>query len=263
MDRAKLKAKFAALVKQGEAVLATRKIDEPPDNVIAMPVDYVDAEKCAEWGAGVIATMATAFGKGDEFYSRSLVLTKNTWRTSEAMQLLALVRAAVARIDDGLDSQAEAEKVDAVDQVVLLCERFHTVAREIRGRHAKRPTLAVADEYDVQDLLRGLLRVFFDDVRPEEWTPSYAGGGARMDFLLAREKIVVETKMAREGLEARTLGEELLVDIAKYATHPGCKRLVCFVYDPQGWIRNPAAVEGDLTKTHENLPARVLIRPKH
>jgi hypothetical protein len=31
------------------------------------------------------------------------------------------------------------------------------------------------DEYDVQDLLYALLRIFFDDVRPEEWTPSFAG----------------------------------------------------------------------------------------
>jgi hypothetical protein len=84
-----------------------------------------------------------------------------------------------------------------------------------------------------------------------------------MDFLLKRERIVIETKMAREGLDAKKLGEELIVDIARYATHPDCGTLVCFVYDPAGRIRNPAALEGDLSKTHGELVVRVLIRPRH
>jgi REase_DpnII-MboI len=32
----------------------------------------------------------------------------------------------------------------------------------------------IKDEYDVQDLLHAILRAFFDDVRPEEFVPSYA-----------------------------------------------------------------------------------------
>lgn len=44
--------------------------------------------------------------------------------------------------------------------------------------------LFLEDEYDVQDLPHALLLLYFDDVRAEEWTPSYAGKSARMDFLL-------------------------------------------------------------------------------
>jgi hypothetical protein len=62
--------------------------------------------------------------------------------------------------------------------------RFHAVARQLRARRAERPTLDVKDEYDAQDLLHAMLRIFFKDVRPEEWTPSYAGSSSRMDFLL-------------------------------------------------------------------------------
>jgi hypothetical protein len=51
----------------------------------------------------------------------------------------------------------------------------HLVARQLRKRHRDRATLIIADEYDVQDLLHALLRLEFDDVRPEENTPSYAG----------------------------------------------------------------------------------------
>ena len=59
--------------------------------------------------------------------------------------------------------------------------RFHKVARQLRTRHSNRVTIEVNDEYDVQDLLHAVLLLFFDDVRKEEWTPSYAGGASRQD----------------------------------------------------------------------------------
>lgn len=65
---------------------------------------------------------------------------------------------------------------------------------KLRSRREDRPTLDVSDEYDVQDLLHALLRLYFEDVRPEEWTPSYAGKSSRTDFLLPEIDPVVETK---------------------------------------------------------------------
>jgi len=44
--------------------------------------------------------------------------------------------------------------------------------------------LSFGNEYDVQDLLHALLRPWIQDIRPEEFTPSYAGSSTRMDFLL-------------------------------------------------------------------------------
>jgi hypothetical protein len=49
------------------------------------------------------------------------------------------------------------------------------------------------------------LRIFFDDVRDEEWTPSYAGGAARMDFL----QTVLDVKKTRNGLGSKEIGEQL------------------------------------------------------
>lgn len=71
---------------------------------------------------------------------------------------------------------------DALSTLELICRRFHAVTRQLRLRRSGRPTLNVEDEYDAQDLLHALLRLHFDDIRLEEWTPSYAGGAARMDF---------------------------------------------------------------------------------
>ena len=72
-----------------------------------------------------------------------------------------------------------------------LCERFHLLSRQLRDRHAGRPSFEIEDEYDVQDLLRAVLAIDFEDIRSEEWTPSYAGGAARMDFLIKPLGIVL------------------------------------------------------------------------
>jgi hypothetical protein len=151
---------------------------------------------------------------------------------------------------------------DPKEQVEHVARRFHVVARQLRQRHANRPTLDISDEYDVQDLLHVLLKVFFNDVRPEENTPSYAGGAARMDFLLKAERAVVEVKKTRPGLKDREVGNQLIEDIGRYREHPDCKTLICFVYDPDGYISNPDGLEGDLSRMHDGMAVRVIIAPK-
>jgi hypothetical protein len=141
-------------------------------------------------------------------------------------------------------------------------KRFHQLARQIRKRHDNRPTLEVEDEYDVQDFLHVLLKLYFDDIRPEEWTPSYAGSSSRMDFLLKKERTVIETKKTRKGLADREVGEQLIIDIQKYRTHPDCKSLICFVYDPEGKIANPKALEDDLSKDENGFKVKVIVEPK-
>ena len=74
------------------------------------------------------------------------------------------------------------------DFIATLAERFHAVVRRLRDRRENRPTLDVNDEYDVQDLFHEVLTIHFDDIRKEEWAPTYAGGASRMDFLLPEIK---------------------------------------------------------------------------
>lgn len=110
-----------------------------------------------------------------------------------------------------------------------ICTNFHKCARSILNRHSKRATLEINDEYDVQDLLQGILRLFIDDIRPEDYVPSYAGGNSRIDFYLPKYETYIETKMTREGLRDKEVGEQLAIDIARYGDK--CKTLVCFIYD--------------------------------
>ncbi|EJF8822134.1 malate dehydrogenase, partial [Salmonella enterica subsp. enterica serovar Infantis] len=115
------------------------------------------------------------------------------------------------------------------------------------------------DEYDVQDLVHALLTLHFDDIRPEEGSPSFAGSSSRQDFLLKKEKIVIEVKKTRRSLGANKIGEELLIDMARYRAHPDCETLVCFVYDPEGWVTNPKGVIDDLEGKDTEGKTRVVI----
>jgi hypothetical protein len=149
----------------------------------------------------------------------------------------------------------------ALEQVIQLCSRLHVVARQLRKRHDNRQTLDVSDEYDVQDLLHGLLRIFFDDVRSEEGTPSCASKATRMDFLLKREEIVIEVKMTRKGLSDKEVADQLILDIERYRSHPNCKTLVCFVYDPENRISNPSGLQADISGNKQGLKVVLLIAP--
>ena len=133
------------------------------------------------------------------------------------------------------------------------------VAHQLLRRHDGRATLNITDEYDVQDLLHALLRLFFDDVREEEYTPSYAGRSARMDFLLKRERTVIECKMTRDSLGEREVGDQFIADIAHYREHPDCSALVCLVYDPSGKIRNPQGLKSDLERSPGEMSIEVHI----
>lgn len=146
--------------------------------------------------------------------------------------------------------------------VINLINSFHRVACQLQNRYNKRGTLTIQDEYDVQDLLHAMLRIDFDDVRPEEYTPSYAGSSTRIDFLLKKEKIMIEVKKTRKGLADKEIGDQLILDSQHYKVHPDCKRLICFVYDPENRIQNPRGLESDLnTLSTENLIVEVYIRP--
>lgn len=175
----------------------------------------------------------------------------------------AVLSSMIDEIEEYGDDEETVElEPDRLSLIEKLCLRFHAVARQLQSRHAGRTTITIEDEYDTQDLLHAILRLHFDDIREEEWTPSYAGAASRVDFLLKAEQIVIEVKKTRASMTAKKLGEELIIDRARYEKHPECKILVCFVYDPEGRIGNPVGIERDLESHESKLKVRVIIAPK-
>lgn len=152
--------------------------------------------------------------------------------------------------------------LEALEVVRRICDGFHRTALHLgRDRYHGREKLLMQDEYDVQYLLGGLLFAAFSDVRTEEYTPSYAGKSSRMDFLLNDESIVIEVKLTRQTMKDRELSDQLIIDKERYRNHLKCRTLICFVYDPRSILRNPSALETDLSTDDEELSVHVWIRP--
>ena len=196
-------------------------------------------------------TIHVYFGQDHSSYVKAF---EEDLRTS----LNDLKRILVELQEDDMDSSKHMS-IDSVGTILHILNRFHLVTKQLRNRYDSRETLDISDEYDVQDLLHSLLYLYFDDIRPEEWTPSYAGKCARQDFLLKDDNIVIEVKKTRKGLSTKEIGDQLINDIARYQSHPNCKTLICFVYDPEERISNPIGIEKDLTKKHNDLDVIVRI----
>jgi hypothetical protein len=144
----------------------------------------------------------------------------------------------------------------------MLCCRFHSVARQLRLRGEYRATLSVEDEFDAQDLLHALLRIQFDNIDTDEWTPSYSSGTPRTTLLLNDGRLAVVVKKTRPGLNAKDLSDQLQIDAERYRSHGRCATLLCFMYDPEGRIGNPRGLEASLASVSKSFVIDVLVAPK-
>ncbi len=155
--------------------------------------------------------------------------------------------------------QAQPDPLDALRKV---CLRFHAVARQLRLRKDYRTTLEVEDDFDLQDLLCALLKLEFDEVGTEEWTPPYAGGSTRTTLLLNGEQIAIVAKKTRSGLTTKELADQISADAQHYSARKSCRHLFCFIYDPEGRIGGPTRLESDLTSVSDRHTIHVLVAPK-
>ncbi|WP_394654066.1 hypothetical protein [uncultured Sphingomonas sp.] len=159
------------------------------------------------------------------------------------------VKHAISMLSRGRQASTAEEAIDVLRRIAT---RFPDVVAQLERRRADKKKMHVAplvmtNEYDVQYLFQALLRLEFADVRPEEATPSTAGGSARADTLLKEAGTIVEFKMTREKYDGVALRKEVADDFVLYAKHPDCKRMFIFVYDPTKNIANPRGVEADLS----------------
>ena len=147
---------------------------------------------------------------------------------------------------------------DLLASLERLLRRLPRVIRQLRSRHGNRPPFQVADERDLEDLLRALLPIYFDDMRPESRTPGYAPGN-RTDFRLKPEGIALTIKRAPSRDCEKQLGEQLQEDVTHYEREGGCKTLVGFIYDPEGFLREPGQLELMWSKPKDRLELRCVI----
>lgn len=157
---------------------------------------------------------------------------------------------------------AWSRKFAFVEQVL---ESFLASYLILEKRAHARPAFTFELEYDLQDLLHSIMKPYFPDVITEEYTLKRAGKSKRLDLVIKGLETVIETKMVRNAGHGTEIADELDVDIRGYVSHPYCKRLFCYVYDPKRDIRDPRIVERDLSgeARHDSkaIDVKVLIRP--
>ena len=220
MNKEKALQGIEALIQDGNNVLKTMRNSE-------LGGTYVDSAIYNSWLAKAIGFLKLFLEDDNEFVKGLQKSHRNYYY--EASTCVKIIENVKEYINKDFITFEQKNKVDIGDALNVIFSHFYKVARQLRCRYENRETLKIEDEYDVQDLLHALLLLYFDDVRAEEWTPSYAGKSSRMDFLLKNERVVIEVKKTRQGLADKELGDQLIIDVDRYKVHPDCKRLICFV----------------------------------
>lgn len=251
--------KLKNIYDEGLALLETKYT--PPGFTISPPM--VNLSKFEKWRFKTLNLLNNIYVDEKRLNAFDSEITSNEYR--KALKGVSIIESIIEDVEEGnLDIYSiSKENLDKTLFLEEILNNFHRVVRQLRNRHKDRTTLEIKDEYDVQDLLHSLLLIHFEDVRPEEYTPSYAGATSRMDFLIKDINTVIETKMTRETLKDKQLGEELIIDIEKYAKHPDCDKLYCFVYDPKEYINNPKGLEKDLSDNSDAIDVKTIIVPKY
>ena len=157
-------------------------------------------------------------------------------------------------------SNPQVKPGDVSELLEVLIRGLRRAMHPLTHRRKGAQKLQFSNEYDVQDLLHALLRPWVADIRPEEYTPSYAGSSTRMDFLLPGYGIVIEMKFVRDRSHGKEIGEELQIDIGHYRKHPGCRELWCVIYDPESLLTNSQGLVSDLKGEHSQSGDTVLVK---
>jgi REase_DpnII-MboI/Uncharacterized protein conserved in bacteria (DUF2321) len=139
-----------------------------------------------------------------------------------------------------------------------LLRRVPHVARQLAIRQGDRVPFRVEDDRDLEDFMRALLALHWDDARLETRTPSYAAT-TRTDFLLRPGAIALTVKRLRPPLGEAQLFRQLVEDAAYYQRLPDWRTLAVFVYDPARLLPQPAQLEAAWSRPHDDLEVRCVI----
>ena len=148
---------------------------------------------------------------------------------------------------------------DEVRKLTGVLRRVPQICQSIVNRRRSRVGIAADDEYDMQDLVDVVLRVLYEDVRPEERTPSSAGSSSTIDFLVRDASIAIELKVATATHRERKIKEELLIDRNDYKAHPSVRAVIAVVFDLTATIRNPRGFESDLFERRSDSVFEVVV----
>ncbi|MGW6333211.1 PD-(D/E)XK nuclease domain-containing protein [Nocardia rhamnosiphila] len=182
------------------------------------------------------------------------------WRHPASTKFFPFFREQLTYLGEALARiSSNASSATALEFLEEISRKFPLTLDILGAGHRERDGLGVKDEYDVQHILHAVLVLHYEEVEPEEPTPSMASGSSRLDFLLKQERVAIETKMIRPGLTKKKLRSDLANDILYFRAHPNVDSLFILIYDPQRKISNARGFENDLNSDSDDFKVRVVI----
>lgn len=147
---------------------------------------------------------------------------------------------------------AQASRRHRLDLIESILAKFPQFALRVSDRGSGRPSFALQNEYDAQELLAVFLRLFVSDVRREEPMLGTAGASARVDFLLRDFRVAIETKFVSKNLKVKQLGKQLIDDCARYRRLADCDVLVFLVCGDVRLITDHEVLKRDIESLSSN-----------
>lgn len=135
-----------------------------------------------------------------------------------------------------------------------LLRRLPRVAFEL-GRRERAP-LTIRDERDLDDLIRAILPIEFDEVRTQTRTPSYSQR-ARTVFFLPEFSTRIVAHLIGTGINELEMRRRFQVDLDEYRT--ACQQFVLLVVDPERRLPNPEQLEVAWSQSTESLEVGCII----
>jgi hypothetical protein len=126
----------------------------------------------------------------------------------------------------------------------------------LRSRHGDRPAFSVRDEFDLEDLTRSVLPLFFDTIRPESRTPRYASA-TRTDLLLPDERLAIVLKWIGSA-QAAALADQWAEDLLYYEQR-GYGAVLGLVADPGASLPDAGVLEHAWSRTEGHVRLNVII----
>ncbi len=157
------------------------------------------------------------------------------------------------------------EKRVEVIRVITALQSFSDCVRYLNTRRSKGALLKLDSEAAVQDAIYLMLRPWLIDLVAENPTDRVANRYSIKDFLSKSNRLVIEAKYIRTADHGKSIVTELNDDIETYRYHAYCDDLLFFIYDPDGFIPDGAALERHLrsgrTYDQKILRCHAIIKP--
>ncbi len=150
------------------------------------------------------------------------------------------------------------EDAEAALALESMLRRLPKTLRQLRFHGIGQRPVRVAEQRDLEDLIRAVLPLFCDESREHSRNPEYSPM-PRTDYLLPANGIALTSKFVSRGGLQNDLVHQIHCDAAYYEEEGLCQELVVFIYDPQGHLRTPEVLESICGLPNSDVTIRCVV----